>query len=48
MTNPSCGTCFNLLAEISKAFDRMTFEEKAAWRFKVLMQYPETRRRLLN
>ena len=48
MTGPHWTTTTAFLKEISKAIKRMSFEEKAAWRFAVLMKYPETRRRLLN
>jgi len=48
VTGPVWTTTTAFAKEISKALNRMTFEEKAAWRFAVLMKYPETSRRLLN
>jgi hypothetical protein len=48
MTKPNWTTMTTFAKEISKAIERMTFEEKAAFRFAVSMKYPELRRRLLN
>jgi hypothetical protein len=45
---PKLWTMSQMFREVSKALNRMTFAEKAAFRFEVLMKYPETRRRLLN
>jgi len=48
VTGPKWTTVAAFARELSRAIDQMSFEEKAAWRFAVLMKYPETRRRLLN
>jgi len=48
VTGPHWTTVAAFAKEVSKALDRMTFEEKAAWRFHVSMKHPELRRRILN
>jgi hypothetical protein len=48
VTPPNWTTTTTFAKEISKAIDRMSFEEKVAFRFAVLLKYAETRRRLLN
>jgi hypothetical protein len=48
VTPPNWTTTTDFAKEISKVIERMTFEEKAAFRFALAMKYSELRKRLLN
>ena len=48
MTGPHLTTTTALLRELCAAIKRMSFSEKAAFRFALSMKYPELRKRIVN